>query len=289
MSNPFLDDSNDGLPTRESGAYAKEKLGILERFLNMFTISMRDMPWASLNYIDLAAGPGKNRVRETGEIVLGSPILALKCPFDAFFFVENSRDTFESLRARVRSSAKSDRVRLFHNDCNAVVGDIVEAIHRVDHARTGETWQSLNLAFVDPEGLEIHWDTIAAIGQKTRTDLIINFSTSGLTRNIRQMSQHKSDNAFDRFFGTREWRTKYANLGARSESTTVRRAFIDFYAQRLGSMKYLTTGPNGEHVILNSQNRQLYSLLCASKNKLGIEFFDEAAAKFKQQGLPGFV
>ena len=288
MSNSYLESVDDGLPTRDSGEYAKEKLGILNRFLHMFTVSMRRRPWMALNYIDLEAGPGKNKMRETGEIVLGSPLLALKCPFDRYFLVEKSKGAFDALCARVRSSENFEQIELFNADCNIIVGAVIDKIREADTARRGDQWQSLNLAFIDPEGLEIHWDTVAALGKQTRTDLIINFSTSGITRNIKQMSQTQHGNALDRFFGTRDWRKMYENLGARPDSSVVRRVFIDFYANRLAQLKYFTTNPHGEHIVLNSQNRQLYSLLCASKSKLGTEFFDEAAAKFKQTGLPGF-
>ena len=284
----FLKSEDDGLEIRESGDWAKEKLSILQRCISMFTTSMRNKPWTALNYIDLEAGPGKNRIRETGDVVFGSPLLGLQFPFDNYFFVERDRDTFESLEARVSHSPRSKQVRTYHADCNKAIGDIIDEINQIDAGKQRDQWRSLNLAFVDPEGLEIHWNTLELLGQKTRTDLIINVSTSTIVRMIKQLSQSAKETAIDDFFGTREWRDIYEQLPIRREGTIVRRYFLDFYADRLSSLGYLTTAPNGEYVVLNSRNRQLYSLICASKDPLGIKFFDVAANKFKQAGLPGF-
>lgn len=287
----YLQPVGDGLLMRASGKYAREKLSILRDFLHMFTTSMRSRPWAALNYIDLEAGPGKNKFRENGEVVLGSPLLALttKHPFDNYFLVEQDRDLFASLEQRVRQSERTDRIVLFNEDCNSAINKIAAAIEHIDCLKDSGKWDSLNVAFVDPEGLEVHWDTIATLGKRIRCDLVINFSTSGITRNIASAYKSPGETAIDRLFGNRKWRTVYKNLRNPKDSTAVRRETINLYAKQLQNLSYQTTEPNGEHIILNSQNRQLYCLLCASKHELGIKFFSTAAAKFRSPQLPGFA
>ncbi len=87
----YLTAEDDSLKMRPAGIWAEEKLDYLTRYINVFETAMRNM-WGVRNYIDLLAGPGKNRVRETGEILLGSPLLALtaKYPFTSYFFVDKS-------------------------------------------------------------------------------------------------------------------------------------------------------------------------------------------------------
>jgi three-Cys-motif partner protein len=273
---------------RDSQDYAKDKLDILLRFIHMFTTSMKDKPWGALNYIDLLAGPGKNAISKSGEIVLGSPLVALHYPFDKFFFVEKDEKLFESLDARVFASSRSQDVRLFNGDCNVEIAKIIENIHKIEHHAAQGSWQSLNLVFADPEGFEVHWDTIATLGRETRSDLIINFSTSGITRNIVDAFKLQKVHAIDRFLGSRAWRGPYAKLSNRGDGTVVRRFVLDWYAKNLSQLDYCTAAPNGEYIVLNSTNRQLYSLFCASKNQLGIKFFAEAAEKFRSPQLPGF-
>lgn len=286
----YLESEKDDQVIRTSGEWAKEKLSILQRFISMFTTSMRNRKWAALNYIDLEAGPGKNRVKDSNDVFLGSPLIALttRYTFDNYFFVEKNPENFASLERRVRSSPLHSRVALYNDDCNAVIGHIVDTINEVETRSSLEKWQCLNLVFIDPQGLEFHWNTIKELATKTRSDVVMNFSTSTITRIIRDLSNSPNETAIDEFFGTREWRHVYELLNNPREGAAVRRSLLDFYCDRLRALSYTTTGPTGEHIILNSKNRQLYTLICASKHPLGVDFFEKAAAKFKQSGLPGF-
>ena len=227
MTHDYLKPIDDGLAMRQSQDYAKQKLEILSRFMQMFTTAMKERPWAALNYIDLLAGPGKNMIGKSGEFVLGSPLLALEYPFDNFFFVEEKENNYECLDARVSASPRSSSVRLMLGDCNLETYRIVEGIQAIESDAAHGAWQSLNLVFADPEGLEIHWDTIAILGRETRSDLIINFSTSGITRNIRVAFNSQREHAIDRFLGSRDWRKQYSELPNPSDGTAVRRHVLD--------------------------------------------------------------
>ena len=61
--------------------------------------------------------------------------------------------------------AASDRhgsAKAFLGDCNIEVDKIIKEIQEIDAIRSvKDKWStSLNLAFLDPEGLEIHWETV---------------------------------------------------------------------------------------------------------------------------------
>ncbi|MBN1876921.1 MAG: three-Cys-motif partner protein TcmP [Anaerolineae bacterium] len=77
MDNRYLDAQDDGLLMRPMKDWAAEKLDYLERYLNIFTTSMRNQRWRALNYIDLFAGPGKCQHEASSDVYLGSPLLAL--------------------------------------------------------------------------------------------------------------------------------------------------------------------------------------------------------------------
>lgn len=70
-----------GLPMRAAGQWAKAKLDYLARHIDVFETSMCQC-WTLRNYVDLQAGTGKNRMRTSGEVVLGSPLLALTTTYD---------------------------------------------------------------------------------------------------------------------------------------------------------------------------------------------------------------
>ena len=204
MPHTYLRNEADDLKMRRSHDYAKDKLTILERYIYRFATSMKEKGWNALNYIDLLAGPGKNRFAPSGDIRLGSPLLSLmtKYPFTNYFFVEKGPQQFTSLEQRVRACQLHDRVHLSNKDCNEAIDEVIGVLSEIDRNRMHGR-PSLNLAFIDPEGIEeIEWKTIEKLARQQRMDLIINFSSSAITRNIRRLSNSNRVTAIDKFFGT---------------------------------------------------------------------------------------
>ena len=285
MTHQYLRNEADELPTRESQDYAKDKLTILKGYLARFTTAMKDKQWRALNYIDLQAGPGKNIFDPSGDTFLGSPLLALttRFPFDNLHLVEMGAMEYGALETRVGASDRSANVQLYNEDCNVAVDRIVELIKQIDQEYIHEVWPSLNLAFLDPEGLEIQWQTVEKLAGLSRMDLIINFSTSGITRNAGLAAANEDDTTVDRFFGTREWRTIYDEI-RNQDSSVVRRTLIDFYLRRLKDMGYVETVPQ-EKEFKNQRNVQIYTMIFASKNDLGIKFWNGAIQEVVQPKL----
>lgn len=289
MSSSYLSPQEDGLLMRQSRDYAKDKLRILQGYIYRFTTSMREKPWRSLFYLDLMAGPGKNIFSPSQEVMLGSPLIALtaRYAFTHYRFVEAGSNEFAALQTRVSSSKRVTDVQIWNDDCNIVVDQIIEEIMAIDKQYIHGRWPSLNLAFLDPEGLELNWNTVEKLGKVNRMDLIINFSTSGFTRNVDQMIKKGQTGTLDEFFGTQEWQEVYKRVADR-DATHVRRAMLDFYKERLTKLGYHL---NREHEIVQEpvfQNRkrvQIYTLMFASKDDLGIEFWNAAVQEVSQPPL----
>ena len=285
MTHRYLRNEADELPTRDSQDYAKDKLTILKGYMGRFTTAMKDKKWRALNYIDLQAGPGKNRFSPSGDVMLGSPLLALttRFAFDSLFLIEMGAQEFGALKARVGSSDLKVRAQLYNEDCNVAVNRIVNVISQVDGKFISGKWPSLNLAFLDPEGLEIQWQTVEKLAGLSRMDLIINFSTSGITRNAGLAANTEEDTSVDRFFGTRDWRSVYEDARD-GGSTVVRRTLIDFYLGRLHDMGYVET-KREEKEFKNQRNVQIYTMIFASKNDLGVKFWNGAVQEVRQPPL----
>ena len=64
----------------------------------------------------------------------------------------------------------------------------------------------------------------------------------------------------------------------------VRRTLIDFYLSRLNDMGYVKTVPQ-EKVFKNQRNVQIYTMIFASKNDLGIRFWNGAVQEVRQPPL----
>jgi len=264
-SKNYLEQIDDRLPMRSSGAWAEEKLDYLARYINGFETSMRSK-WPVRNFIDLLAGPGKNKIRETSAILLGSPLIALTTPypFTGYFFVDRSEENTRALNQRCTVSPIYDRVNIRTGDCNKEVDAIIRKI-KPDDSR------SLNLAFLDPEGFELQWATIEKLASVRRMDLIINYSQMGIERYISQAFNSSKQTKVDLFFGGNEWRTIYATWQGKSE---LQRRLMDHYKAKLRDLGYTEVfrgeGVGTEPLIKNQEkNVPLYSLIFASKHNLG--------------------
>ena len=163
---------DDGLDMRPSHGNALLKFAAVRRYIEISNTAMQGK-WIRRNYVDLQAGPGKNRIGR--RIVFGTPLIALTANFPAtgFYFNELDKSNFDALSKRVNASDLKNTTHLFNDDAN----DIVTTVCRDLERQSG-----LNIAFVDPEGLEIEWSTIERLARVKRMDLIINFSTSGIRR-----------------------------------------------------------------------------------------------------------
>ncbi len=271
-----LSPTDDGLPMRSAGSWVEEKLDYLSRYIWAFETSMREKPWRGRYYIDLLAGPGKNQVRETGKVLLGSPLLALttEFPFTRYHFVELDESNLRVLSQRCSESPLWNRVRMHPGDANVATDEIVREIESEDRRWMLEKWHNLCLAFIDPEGFEIEWETIAKLARMRRMDLIINFPIGGMNRLMPTAVSHDADSVVDSFFGGREWREIYMRF---KDSPRLARELLNLYRGKLVTLEYkVTLGEDtGDEVLIRNaqRNTPMYYLMFASKHDLGNTFW----------------
>ena len=179
----FLQPKDDDLLMPETGRWSKIKLDYLEKYLDRFIVSMRPQKWRAIHYIDLFSGSGKNKIKNTHEVILGSPLVALTRSrhFDVYFFSDNDPDNIAALKQRCAASDRYLRVKTNTGDANECVNTIMADINRIDKVYIENIWPSLNLAFLDPFGLELEWRTVKTLAQAKRMDLIIYYSQMGIT------------------------------------------------------------------------------------------------------------
>lgn len=153
----------DGLPVRPSGIWIKRKHYYLTEYAKIFTIGM-GKKWKGLTFLDLFAGPGLCIIEQTQE-VLGSPLLALQYDFSHYIFVEETANLMNALQARCANSPKAALIKFIQEDCNSGIDHIIKQMP-LNH---------LNLAFIDPTDIDIHFDTIKALSKVANgVDLLIN-------------------------------------------------------------------------------------------------------------------
>ncbi|GAB4504414.1 MAG: hypothetical protein Fur0043_14080 [Anaerolineales bacterium] len=269
---PDMESTDDGLLLRtHGGAWTRDKLYYLNAYLDRFIVSMRHKNWRTIHYIDLFSGPGKNRLPD-GSVLLGSPLLALaqKQPFDRYFFSDLEQENIDALKQRCAAYPDEfPKISFYTGDANQRVKEVVRVIEKIDKPIT-DKWPSLNLAFLDPEGLELHWSTVEKLAER-RTDMIIYYPQMGITREAPLEIDQQPPTKIDLFFGDTGWRKIYQQ-NRRGEMFFLHRALLDYYKQKLSAFGYLYD-PLPEPVFTNSKDAPLYRLLFVCKHPLGNKFW----------------
>ncbi|GIV67052.1 MAG: hypothetical protein KatS3mg047_1445 [Bellilinea sp.] len=277
MDKQFLESDDDGLMIREAGEWVENKLYFLSQYLHRFIVSMREKPWRSINYIDLFSGPGKNRL-SNGKILKGSPLIAISQdkPFDKYFFSDIDPENIKVLKKRCLSSPEYDKISFYQEDANIAVEQIVRIIEKEDRTYIPNAWSSLNLAFLDPYGMELYWHTVKCLAS-LRTDMIIYYPQMGISREAPREIKLPPPTPIDNFFGDTQWRAIYYQN--RSAGKSLHRMLLDHYKNRLAAFGYQVKDPLDEPLIRNSKDAPLYRLLFACKSDLGNKFWKDVTRK----------
>ena len=259
---------DDGLPTREAGPWTFDKLWWWNRYIEITTVAMVGSPhWSDLVYVDLFAGPGICESRRDHYRIPGSPLIAefAPKPFGRLLLCEADRELADACEARL--ARLGARASVFHGDCNKRIHDICAAIPDL----------ALTLAFIDPTGLHAEFETVKALTSNRRVDLFILFADNmDIVRNVELYAGQTNSN-LDRVLGPDcDWRSAWRNLNNHSPSN-VARLFVDLYRQQLAErLGYIYSA---SEPIKNSKNVPIYRLVYASKDKLGLDFWQKTARK----------
>jgi three-Cys-motif partner protein len=151
---PFIT-KDDGLPTRKSGRWAKDKLGILAMYLPRFV--QASMKARAAYFVDGLAGPGLCRIEATAEFVHGSTLIALRSNPELTRCISMDMNVSAVRALRRRTAAYGDRSVVAHGNVNSDLLPLMES--------TIEKRGAPTLVFLDPEGFEVDWATIKAISQ----------------------------------------------------------------------------------------------------------------------------
>ncbi|MDH3764989.1 MAG: three-Cys-motif partner protein TcmP [Nitrosopumilus sp.] len=130
-------------------------------------------------YIDLFAGTGLVKLKETGDIIAGSPVCALSANesnFDYAVCVEKDKKKSQVLENRLAKIIPRDQFKVIQGDCNVVIQEVIQAIKsKFDNP--------IVFTFVDPEGMEIKMETLKLLNDSFKAqDFMINVGAQGVLR-----------------------------------------------------------------------------------------------------------
>lgn len=263
-------EQDDGLPVRKAQSWTSDKLWWWNRYIDITTTALvgRNKWPHELIYVDLFAGPGILQ-SESGERVPGSSLLAVLAakPFTKVLLCEKRRDLAEACRSRVASFATTESIEVFVGDCNKQIDAICNSIPS----------RALTLAFVDPTGLHASFDTLTTLTTNRSVDLLILFADfMDIIRNVATYAD-QSKSKLDAVLGPGcDWRSEWRALPDHRASK-VSRLFVQLYQNQLRDL--LGYEYFGDEVLYLDHGVPLYRVLFASKDKLGLKFWEESTKK----------
>jgi three-Cys-motif partner protein len=173
----------------EIGVWSEVKLAIIREYASTYAKLLdakrrESIPSLRWLYIDAFAGPGIHLSKATGEVVEGSPLIALNTtpPFSEYHFIDSDPARADQLRAI--SGSRAD-VHIYSDDCNDVL------LQRVfPRAKFNEYRRALCL--LDPYNINLKWEVIERAGQMGSVEVFLNFMIMDINRNALRRNRDKA-------------------------------------------------------------------------------------------------
>ena len=153
-------------------------------------------------YIDLFAGSGLMKAEDS--FFVGSPIVAVASAlkdhqFSQYICMETNEARKASLEKRIEAASThfgTCRARVYQADCNVQLESVLKICCPASN--------SCFLAFIDPQGYsDLKWKTVEKLLGYGKGDIILNFPTMGINRNLKNP---ECAPALSEFFGDADWR-----------------------------------------------------------------------------------
>jgi three-Cys-motif partner protein len=262
-------DPEDGLRRAIVGDWAPEKHLRLRKYIDI-TRAVRRKFGGNAAYIDLYCGPGRARLRQSGDVADGSAVLAAletanRVPFREIIIGDLDPINVDACEARLKRLASAP-VRSYRGTAEDVAIALLPTLNP-----TG-----FNLAFLDPFNIEaLPFSVIQTLAQAQRMDLLIHVSIMDLLRNVRAMM---ASGKLDRFAPGWEKHVK----SAATNSSLMMMVFA-YWRRLLTGLGYKVSS-NIERVT-GSRNQPLYWLVLASKHDLADKLWAEVSQVEPQRRL----
>ena len=246
----------------------EDKHRLVALYDSLFSKGMKNK-WDSRVYIDLYAGPGLLKIRDTSKFIWGSPILALsvKDPFDKYIFCENDPEALDALKKRVAIHFPDADVEFVVGSCDEQIDKISQLIPKADR-----THRVLSFCFVDPFDLSLQFSTMKRISEHFVDFLFLLALHMDANRNLAIYLDRKN-RKIDDFLGISDWREGWDSL---PEPKNFPRFLAEMYAKQMQTLRYLPVGfDRMKQVRSDVKNLPLYHLALFSRHALAFEYWDE--------------
>jgi three-Cys-motif partner protein len=256
----FQDDN--GLWVERVGPWAKEKQKIITDYVQIASATRQKYKHCS--FIDVFCGPGQSQIRESNELIDGSPITAYKrgCashPFSSVHISDADEDLLLSAETRLRDAGAP---------VVATKGPASVALPRIVDQLSNS---GLHLALLDPHNLgTLSFDLFECLSKLQRIDILVHVSLSDLQRNVDRYTSTAHEQ-FDRF--APGWRH---HVNTDKNQAALRATIMDYWTSQVMALGL----PRARHceLIRGTKGQRLYWLIFLAKHKLAHAFWKKISS-----------
>jgi three-Cys-motif partner protein len=258
----YWQDEN-GLWVENVGPWAKEKLEIVTDYVQISSATRRK--YAHCAFIDVFSGPGRSCIRDTSELIDGSPVAAYRQsiksqPFSSFHI--SDADSELSASAAVRLRELGCEARVIEGPASIALPKIVSRLSP----------SGLHLALLDPHNLgTLSFDLFETLARLRHIDVIVHVSLSDLQRNADRYTS-VAHAQFDKF--APGWRDA---IKVDVNQASLRAAILDYWTEKLVGLGL----PRARHceLIKGSKGQRLYWLMFLARHELAHTFWERITSR----------
>ena len=249
---------------RWGGEWTREKLDILERYLDAYTTALKNQSF-KLMYVDAFAGTGHVELvkydSDAIEFIQGSAVRAAHIDdrqFDRLVFVEKDPGRCAKLLETLKEKHHRRDIRIENADANGFLRNL----------QPEPDWnQWRGVLFLDPFATEVEWSTIERIAGFNALDTWILFPTRAIVGMLPK-SKRPDDKWVDRLttvFGDDSWRRLYREKqtlfgDVEYERTPGVTGLLDIYKNKL-AQAFGNRFLRQSRTLKNSKNAPLFEFL----------------------------
>lgn len=275
------------------GPWAKEKLDILERYLEYYTKRLKNQTQWKTIYFDAFAGGGRAQIRgapkpldqdydlwgeghrapEQAEFIQGSPRRALDIsnPFYSYIFVDADPKRVATLRALRLEYQDTRRIHVREGTADEQIAWMLSHNPNIKSHR--------GIAFLDPFGAHLKWQSIQSLAKTNVFEVIINFPLHmclnrlmTVNPDIRKSWRDQLDDFFPNGWYDQIYETVGGLLGDQMQKRTdALERVLKWYCGNLEDTFGFVSDPR---LIRNTRGSPLYYLIWAGPNQAGLKGAD---------------
>lgn len=260
---------DDGLICPDVGAWAEEKHQLVSLYATLFSSGMKGK-WGTRVYLELYAGAGFSRIRNSSRTIMGSPLRALKVkdPFDKYIFCEEDPEKLEALKARAQRIAPAANVAYVLGDCNQRRDEILTEIPTDSRLN-----RVLSLCFADPFDIGLKFETIRSLATRRIDFLVLLALGMDANRNYEHYVKHDAVK-IDEFLGSKSWREQWST--AQWDAIKFVRFLADEFSKSMAKLNYIPPPIyTMKEVKTYERNLSLYRLALFSRHERAYDFWSQ--------------